>query len=185
MGDAEGIKTYVPSQIRYEGLEEGHPDMESAWARWRGPLRNRMSLMEGYQGMGGQRLGNAMEGLVLAMCRATPPGPAGETVIRVFPACPKQWDAQYTLLARGNFLVTSSIKKGVIEFVEIQSQSGGDCRLRNPWGEKTKVTVYKNSSKFKDMDSSLLTFETQKGDNFVIVEEDSSPQQYKRQVLGR
>jgi hypothetical protein len=140
--------------------------------------------MEGYQGMGGQRLGNAMEGLVLALCRAMPAGPAGRTVIHVFPAWPKQWDAQYTLLARGNFLVTSSMQKGEVEFVEIQSQSDGECRLRNPWGEKSKVTVYKNGSKFKDMDDSLLTFETQQGDNFVIVRKDSSPQQYKRFVLG-
>ncbi|MHC4265792.1 MAG: glycoside hydrolase family 95-like protein [Planctomycetota bacterium] len=185
MGDAEGIKDYVPSQIRYQGLEEGYHDMDSAWARWRGPLGNRLSLMEGYQGMGGQRLGNAMEGLVLALCRAMPAGPAGRTVIHVFPAWPKQWDAQYTLLARGNFLVTSSMQKGEVEFVEIQSQSGGECRLRNPWGEKSKVTVYKNGSKFKDMDDSLLTFETNQGENFVIVRKGSSPGQYKRLVLGQ
>jgi hypothetical protein len=185
MGDDEGIKTLVPAQIRYEGLEEGHPDMESAWARWRGPLRNRMSLMEGYQGMGGQRLGNAMEGLVLAMCRATPPSPAGQTVIHVFPAWPKEWDAEYTLLTRGNFLVTSSIRKGTVEFVEIRSQSGGECRLRNPWGDKAIVTMYKNSSKFKDIDGSLLTFETKKGENFVIVPKGSSPDQYKRVVLSQ
>jgi hypothetical protein len=186
MGDVEGIKTLVPAQIRYEGLEEGYPDMSSSWARWRGPLRNRLSLMEGYQGMGGQRLGNAMEGLVLALCRATPAGPAGETVIRVFPAWPKEWDAQYSLLARGNFLVTSSIRKGVVEFVEIQSQSGGECRLRNPFADQANisVTVYKNGRKFKDMDGSLLTFETNKGDSFVIVQKDSSPDQYKRIVLG-
>jgi hypothetical protein len=185
MGDAEGIKNMIPSQIRYDGLEEGYPDKDQAWARWRGPLGNRMSLMEGYQGMGGQRLGNAMNGLILALCRATPPGPAGETVIHVFPAWPKQWDAQYTLLTRGNFLVTSSIQKGEVEFVEIQSQSGGECRLRNPWDKKAAVTVYKNDSKFKDIDGSLLSFDTNQGENFVIVRKGSSPDQYKRLVLGQ
>jgi len=185
MGDDEGIKTLVPAQIRYEGLEEGYPDMDSAWARWRGPLRNRLSLMEGYQGMGGQRLGNAMEGLVLALCRATPADPAGKTIIRVFPAWPNQWDAQFTLLARGNFLVTSSMRKRAVEFVEIQSQSGGQCRLRNPWGDKAGVTVYRNGTKWKNMDGSLLTFETSEGENFVIVQKNSSPDQYKRIVLGK
>jgi hypothetical protein len=185
MGDDEGIKTLVPAQIRYEGLEEGYHDMDSAWARWRGPLRNRLSLMEGYQGMGGQRLGNATEGLILALCRATPAYPAGKTVIHVFPAWPKKWDAEYTLLTRGNFLVTSSMRAGAVEFVQIQSQSGGQCRLRNPWGDQAGVTVYKDGTKFKDMDGSLLTFETREDENFVIVQKGSSPDQYKRVVLGR
>ena len=184
MGDAEGIKTLVPSQIRYQGLEEGHPDMDSAWARWRGPLRNRLSLMEGYQGMGGQRLGNCMEGLVLALCRATSAGPAGETVIRVFPAWPREWNAAYTLLARGNFLVTSSMRQGAVEFVEVQSQSGGECRLRNPWGDQAAVSVYRDGVKWNDLDGSLLTFDTSEGENFVIVHKDSLPDRYKRVVLG-
>jgi hypothetical protein len=106
-----------------------------------------------------------MEGLVLALCRATPAGPAGETVIRVFPAWPMEWDAQYSLLARGNFLVTSSMRKGVVEFVEIN--------------------VYKSGRKFKDMDGSLLSFETSEGESFVIVKKNSSPDQYKSIVLGK
>ncbi|MHC4130779.1 MAG: glycosyl hydrolase family 95 catalytic domain-containing protein [Planctomycetota bacterium] len=187
MGDAEGIKTLVPGQIRYQDLEEGYPDEEATrWGTyWRGPLGNRLSLAEGNQGMGAQRIGNAVEGLVLALCRATPAGPAGRTFIHVFPAWPKQWDAEYTLLTRGNFLVTSSMRKGEVEFVEIQSRSGGECRLRNPWSEKVTVTIYKNSSKLKDMDGSLLTFETNQGENFIIVQKGSSPQQYKRLVLGQ
>jgi hypothetical protein len=184
MGDAQAIKTLVPAQIRYQGLEEGYPDIDSPWARWRGPLRNRLSLMEGNQAMGAQRLGNATEGLVLALCRATPPGPAGKTVIRVFPAWPREWDAEYTLLARGNFLVTSSMRKGEVEFVEIQSQSGGECRLRNPWGDRADVSVYRDGTRWKDIGGSLLTFDTRAGENFVIVQRDSSPDQYKRVVLG-
>ncbi len=183
MGDAEGIKALIPAQIRYGGLEEGYPDMEQNWARWRGPLRNRMSLMEGYQGMGLQRIGNCMNGLVLSLCRAAPPSPAGQTVIHVFPAWPKDWNAQYTLLARGNFLVTASMQDGIIEFVEIKSQSGGECRLRNPWGENAEVTIYKDSKKWKKMKGSLLSFDTKIGESFVIVHR-KSPDEYKQTVLG-
>lgn len=186
MGDAEGIRTLVPGQIKYQGLAEGYPDEAATrWGtHWRGPLGNRLSLAEGHQAMGAQRIGNAVAGLVLALCRATPPAPAGETVIRVFPAWPEEWDAQYSLLARGNFLVTSSVQKGTIDFVEILSQSGGECSLRNPWGDQTVVTVYQNGRKWKNMDGSLLTFKTKKGENFVIVQKDSSPDQYKRVILG-
>lgn len=186
MGDAEQVKALVPGQIRYQGLAEGYPDEAATrWGTyWRGPLGNRLSLAEGHQAMGAQRIGNAVEGLVLALCRATPAGPAGKTIIHVFPAWPKEWDAQYKLLARGNFLVTSSMRKAEVEFVEIHSQSGGECRLRNPWGDQVGVTVYRNGRKFKDMDGSLLTFETSKGENFVIVQKDSTPDQYKRIILG-
>jgi hypothetical protein len=185
MGDGEQVKTLVPGQIRYENLEEGYPDEVGKWGSlWRGPLGNRLSLAEGYQAMGAQRIGNATEGLVLALCRATPPGPAGQTVIHVFPAWPEEWDATYTLLARGNFLVTSSIQDGKVDFVEILSQSGGECRVRNPWGSQVAVTVYQNGRKLKDMEGSLLTFKTHKGENFVIVQKDVSPDQYKRVVLG-
>jgi hypothetical protein len=184
MGDAERIKYLVPGQLRYQGLEVGHPEPGERWGtHWLGPLANRLSLAEGHQGMGAQRIGNATEGLVLALCRATADGPAGETVIRVFSAWPKEWDAAYTLLARGNFLISSSIRKGNIEFVEIQSQSGGECRLRNPWGDQSDVSVYQNGKKWKDLDGSLLLFQTSQGDNLVILQKGSTPDQFKRVVL--
>ena len=129
--------------------------------------------------MGGQRLGNAAEGLVLALCRATPPGPAGKTVIHVFPAWPRDWDAQFTLLARGNFLVTSSMRQGNIEFVEIQSQSGGSCRLRNPWGEAAAVTLFRGGQATTDLAGSLLSFKTMKDETLVLVRQGAAPAQYR------
>jgi hypothetical protein len=185
MGDAEAIKVLIPGQIRYHGLEKGYPEMGVGWgSNWRGPLGNRMSLAEGRQAMGAQRIGNATEGLVLALCRGTAPGPAEETVIRVFSAWPKEWDASYTLLARGNFLVTSSMNNRKVEFIEITSQSGGECKVRNPWSEEIEVSIYKNGSQWKDISGSLLNFKTQKGDNFVIVQKGATPGQYKRVVWG-
>ena len=77
------------------------------------------------------------------------------------------------------------MRAGNVEFVEIHSQSGGECRLRNPWGDQAGVTVYKDGRKFKDMNGFLLTFDTVKGEKFVIVQKDSSPDRYKRVVLGK
>jgi hypothetical protein len=104
-------------------------------------------------------------------------------VIRVFPAWPKEWDASYTLLARGNFLVTSSRQGGAVEFIEIMSQSGGECKIRNPWGE-SEVSVFKNGREWNDMSGSLLKFGTEQGENFVIIPKGIKPDQYKRVVLG-
>ena len=184
MGDDDGIRNMIPAQIRRDGLEEGYPDLESDWARWRGPLRNRMSLMEGYQGMGAQRLGNCMNGLVLSLCRAMPPSPAGKTVICVFPAWPREWNAAFTLLTRGNFLVTSSMRAGEIEFVEIMSRTGGECRLRNPWGAEVVATVFRDGKAWKTLKGSLISFDTEKEETFVVVREGTSPDHYKRDVTA-
>ena len=184
MGDSEQVKMLVPGQIKYQGLEQGHPQMGAGWgSNWVGPLGNRLSLAEGRQAMGAQRIGNALEGLVLALCRGTPPGPAGKTVIQVFPAWPKEWDVAFTLLTRGNFLVTSSMQNGTIEFVEILSQSGNECRVRNPWGENTALTLYKNHNKWKDMEGSLISFATKKGKNYLLVPVGIEPGTYKRTIL--
>jgi len=75
------------------------------------------------------------------------------------------------------------MQKGQIEFVEMQSQLGGECRLRNPWG-KANVTLYRDGKKWKDMDGSLLDINMHKGENIVLVPKGSSPDQFKRVILG-
>ena len=126
-------------------------------------------------------IGAASDALHLALCQGVPAGPGGETVIHVFAAWPKCWDAAFTLLCRGAFLVTSSMRKGTIEFVEIKSRASSQCRLHNPWSG-AKVTVYRDGKKWKSLEGSLLKFETTKGRLFVIVPEGLSPSQYKRVV---
>jgi hypothetical protein len=84
-------------------------------------------------------LGNAANALHAALLQTAPSGPGKDSVIRVFAAWPPEWDAQFTLAARGAFLVSSSMQKGRIEFVHVQSQAGGQCRVANPWPGKTVV----------------------------------------------
>jgi hypothetical protein len=61
--------------------------------------------------------------------------------IHVFPALPEEIDATFSQLrARGAFLVSSSRKQGVVEFVAIEAEKDGVMRLVNPWPGK-KVTV--------------------------------------------
>lgn len=172
MGRAEDVKFLLTKQIR--------PQREGR----RGPLPNRMSLAEGFQAIGVERLGIVTEALVLSLCQGIPSGPGKETVIHVFPAWPKEWDAEYTLLARGGFLVTSSMQKGKIEFVEVKSQLGGECRLRNPWGE-AEVTVYRNGKRWKDMKGSILKIETHEGEDFIFMRIGFSPEQFKRCILAK
>jgi hypothetical protein len=102
-------------------------------------------------------------------------------VIRVFPAWPGDWDAAFQLLARRGFLVTSSMHSGSIEFVEILSQIGGECRVRNPWKD-VPVTLHRNGRKAEDLSGSLLKFETARGETVVVVQRDSEPEQFRRKL---
>lgn len=146
---------------------------------------NRLSHGEGsvdYPGTTVEGQGVSGETLQLALCQSVPAGPGKDPVIRVFGAWPKEWDASYSLLARGGFLVTSSIQKGKIDFVEIQSQLGGECRIHNPWGEDA-VTAYRDGKKWKEMNGLLLKFNTGKDEDFVLVRKGSTPEQFKRKIL--
>ena len=153
MGRADHVRYLLANQI---------DSQESA------VLANRMDLREGQQTTSVQRLGRAADTLHNALCQSVPAGPGKEPVIRVFPAWPKEWDAAFTLLARGAFLVSSSMTAGKIEFVQIQSQVGGECRLRNPWPDGA-ATLYRNSNKAEDLSGSLLTFPTSKGETISLV----------------
>ena len=153
LGRSDDVKFLIPNQIHTKETPV---------------LANRMTLREGAQTTGLQRIGRAADALHLALCQSVPAGPGGEPVIRVFPAWPKQWDASYTLLARGAFLVGSSMETGQIKFVEIRSQAGGECRLRNPWPEK-EVTLYRNGEKAENLSGSLLRFLTTCGETITVV----------------
>ena len=195
LGRSDAVKLFIPDQIRCLSPETSFCYFVQTGRT--GVLANRMTLREGVNAIGAQRLGLASDALQLALCQSVPGGPAQDAVIRVFPAWPKDWDAEYTLLCRGGFLVTSSMQKGQIEFVEIKSLVGGECRLRNPW-PGAEVTLYRDGGKWKgapaakkygwepkDMDGSLLKFETVKDQIFVVVPKGCSPSQFRRVVLGK
>lgn len=103
-------------------------------------------------------------------------------MIRVFATWPKEWDAEFTLLCRSGFLVTSALRKGEVEFVEIDSQFGSECRVRNPWGA-SEVTLYREGRKSESMKEPLLTFKTEKRENMILVHSGTTPQHFKRRVL--
>ena len=105
-----------------------------------------------------------------ALNQSLSPLPGEDPVIRVFPAWPREWDAKYKLLAKGGFLVSSSMTSGAIDYVEIDSQLGGEGRIRNPWDEK--VDVYRNGIKSETLrgkENSLLAFDTEVGEHILLV----------------
>jgi len=146
-----------------------------------GVLRNRMDLSEGVNCVSAERLGLAAHGLQLALCQSVPPGPAGAPVIRLFEAWPGKWDAAFKLLCRGAFVVSSSIRNGTVEFVEIEPQRGGVCRLRNPWPAQRPV-LYRDGEKAQMPEGDLLELQTRAGQKLLIVPEGCTPEKLKRVV---
>ena len=58
-------------------------------------------------------------------------------IIRVFPAWPKEKDAEFaTLRAQGGFLVSAEQRAGKLAKLEIVSTVGGKLRLMDPWSAK-------------------------------------------------
>lgn len=153
MGRADEVQKLIP--VQFNTNERG------------GILMNRMDLREGPQTTSAQRLGNASDALHTALCGDLPSGPGELSVIRVFQAWPKNWDAKFKLLCRGGFMVSSEMKSGEIPFVQIESQLGGECRLRNPW-TNGRATLYHDGQIPQTLNGSLLTFQTSKGESIVI-----------------
>jgi hypothetical protein len=163
LGRAEAVRHLIPNQMRVLRLERG-----SAY-QGGGVLANRMTLREGPQALGVQRLGRAAEALQLALLQSSPAAPAGDPIIRVFPAWPREWEASYRLAARGAFWVSSSIREGRIRFIELESDAGAFCRLRNPWGQAQAVDLYRDGQRAERLQGDLLAFPTRPGEKVVLV----------------
>jgi hypothetical protein len=174
LGRADVVKIMLPNQMRTFA-----PERATAY-RNGGALANRMTLREGPQALDAERLGRASEALHLALLQSNPPGPGEDPVLHVFPAWPKEWNGRFTLLARGAFLVSSSMKGGQVGFVEIESQAGAECRLRNPFAGN--VNVYGDRKKAAAMSGSLLRFPTRKNERLVLVAAGTDPASFKGAV---
>ena len=100
---------------------------------------------------------------------------ADNGIIKAFP----NWtgdDASFVrLCTEGAFLVSSSMKDGKVEGVELTSQAGGDVTIVNPWGN---VKVYDSNGKSiaftrgmtKNTNEETITFKTTKGATYTLVE---------------
>lgn len=127
------------------------------------PLLNRLSLREGHQAFDAQRLGRAAEALQIALLNSTPPAPAEEPTIRLFAAWPPEWDATFTLRARGGFVITATHKNGKVESVEIRSEAGAPLRMHNPWGE-SEISLHRAGAALERRGGKVLSVATKVGE---------------------
>jgi hypothetical protein len=131
-------------------------------------MPNRMDLRDGEQTTRLQRLGRAAEALHYALCQSIPSTPGQQSVIRLFPAWPGEWDAEFSLLCRDGFMVCSSIHDGVIKYVDILSRNGKECRIKNPWPSQ-EIEIYRNGKRSKKQKGDIIMISTKVGDLITIV----------------
>ncbi len=166
LGRADDLKYMIPNQIRGLTPDKDYCDWEGVGKI--GVMPNRLSLREGPGAIDCQRLGRASAALHAALLQSGPAKPASDNEIYLFPAWPKEWDAAFSLLARGAFLVSASIKGGNPEVVEIQSKVGGECRVSNPWPGKI-LSLFRNGKKSEEISGSLLKFPTTRGEIIALI----------------
>jgi len=138
-----------------------------------GPLPNGFSLFEGITDPSIEPLGCISTALNEALVQSVSAEPGEPEVIRVFPAWPEVWDASFCLLVRGGFLITSSMRAGRIEFVEIESRLGESCRMRNPW-EEQPCQLQQADCPVIELSGEILHFEMKPGERFLIWPEGES-----------
>ena len=139
-------------------------------------FRNRLRLREGPGAIDAEHIAGLSAGIHQTMLNSRPDSianAASAEPISVFSRWPKDWDAAFTLLARGGFLVSAAQQGGAIPLIEIDAQIGGPCRLVNPW--KDDATLYRNGKKAEDLTGETLAFPTTKGERVVIVPKGSTP----------
>ncbi|HZZ29332.1 MAG TPA: DUF5703 domain-containing protein [Pirellulales bacterium] len=131
-------------------------------------FRNRLRLREGPGAIDCEHIAGLAIGIHSTLL-ASSMADDGKPQIEVFTSLwPRSWDCAFKLLARGGFLVSSSVKNHDIEFVEIISQLGGPCRLKNPWPE-SKITFQRNGVAAETLQGPSLTFDTAPGEKIVLL----------------
>ncbi len=170
LGMGELLKRALPGQMH----SNSRTNATTSGRGGGGMLRNRMMLGEGPGAIEFEQLGNASHGLHNALLQSVPPSAEKAPIDTVFPACPKGWDAQFTLAARGDFLISASRQNDQVEFVEILSRQGGQCVLQNPWPD-TQAAVYRNGVAAESLSGKLLTLSTTAGERAALVPKGKAP----------
>ena len=164
----------TPIATAHAGRGEDLPAILSSYYSAFLPLANGMSM---FDAQSIEHLGIISTTVQEALLQSVSPHPGEQEIISVFPAWPLEWDADFSLLARGGFLVRSSCKSGKVEYVEIQSRLGETCWLRNPWGQK--CVVQQVGGPTWPLNGDVLNFKTEAGERY-LVSSDISTQQPSR-----
>jgi hypothetical protein len=130
------------------------------------PLANGFSLFEGANGQSIEHLSIISTTVQDALLQSVSPRPGEQEILSVFPAWPLAWGAEFSLMARGGFLVRARCASGVVDYVEIDSRLGETCWLRNPWNGAVQIRQFDGPT--WQLSGELLEFTTQPGVRYLL-----------------
>jgi len=164
----EGLNTAIrtPVAVVRAGRAEDLREVLAAYGRAFSPLPNGFSLFEGQDAHSVEHLGLLTMTLQEALLQSVSPRPGEPEIISVFPAWPREWDAEFRLLARGGFEVRSRHTSGSVEFIELHSRLGEACRLRNPWGGRCLVEAAAGPA--RETEDDVIVLETAAGGHYAV-----------------
>ena len=91
-----------------------------------------------------------------------------ESVIRIFPSYPAQWEGRFSLRAYGGFIV-SSYKRAFQSpaYVHIRALEGGRLVICNPWEELSSIWV--KGSQWQNLEvGDLIEIDTRRGEELTL-----------------
>ena len=92
-----------------------------------------------------------------------------QDVLRVFHVWPRDQDAAFEKLrADGAFLVSSSLRGGKVDYVEITSERGRKCTLENPWPSQ-QVAITRGDGKTETASGARFTLDTKVDEKLRLV----------------
>ena len=130
MEDKKAVECFVPMILRDVNPENFTDRRGTAYTVI---LDNRMTLREGVQALGAQRIGQASESIACALCSSVPTEPGEEPVLHLFAAYPDSWDASFRLPAANGYWVKGEKKDGQIRNIELYTKREADLKVYNPW----------------------------------------------------
>jgi hypothetical protein len=130
-------------------------------------FRNRLRLREGPGAIDAEHIGGLTMGVHQTLLNSAAATEEQDPVLQLFQTWPKEWDAQFTLLARGGFVVSAAQAGGKIGPVEIVSNAGAKCRLTNPWND-AEVVLIRDGKPAEALRGAQLEFATRKGERIVV-----------------
>jgi hypothetical protein len=136
-------------------------------------FRNRLRLREGPGAIDAEHIAGLASGIHSTLLNSRPDSLTGEEPIRLFEGWPKDWDAAYSLLARGAFVVSAAQQNGRVALVEVRSERGGMLRMFNPWG--SAVTVHRSGKPAETLSAESLAISTSAGETIVLTPAGSMP----------
>lgn len=97
-------------------------------------------------------------------------------VLRVAPATPAQGQARFTLHAVGGFIVSAEVIDGAPQWIAIESQHGGECRIVNPWPE---AHIYCDGDRVPSDSASTIHLATHAGQRWLLTATAADPATWK------